>query len=43
MPHLLTPVGKVVGRVVRRFAEGFVVQFVELQDAAALEQLVIAA
>jgi len=36
-------VGKVVGRVIRRFAEGFAVQFLKQQDAAALESLLIRA
>jgi hypothetical protein len=31
-------VGKAVGRVVRRFREGFAVQFIELQDVKVLEQ-----
>ena len=34
-------VGTVVGRVVRRFAEGFAIQFREIQDAKTLEARVI--
>ncbi len=34
-------VGKVVGRVVRIFREGFAVRFIELQDPDALEHLVL--
>jgi hypothetical protein len=39
-PEVGTPlaVGKVVGRVVRRFAEGFAVQFIQPQDLDGLEQ-----
>lgn len=35
-------VGKVVGRVVRRFAGGFGVQFIEPQDPLTLERMVLA-
>jgi hypothetical protein len=43
LPRIGTPlaVGTCVGRVVRHFREGFGVKFVELQNAARLEQLVI--
>jgi hypothetical protein len=34
-------IGRVVGRVVRRFPEGFAVKFIELQAPDALEQLII--
>ncbi|GIK79248.1 MAG: PilZ domain-containing protein [Pseudorhodoplanes sp.] len=34
-------VGKVVGRVVRHFAEGFAVQFIEIQDPQMLEQRLV--
>jgi hypothetical protein len=34
-------VGSVVGRVVRLFPEGFAVRFIELQDPAALEHLLL--
>jgi hypothetical protein len=42
-PALGTPlaVGRTVGRVVRHFAEGFAVQFVEQQDIEQLERMVI--
>lgn len=42
-PEIGTPlaVGKVVGRVVRHFADGFAVQFIELQDLELLEQRLI--
>jgi hypothetical protein len=31
-------IGKIVGRVVRRFNEGFAIQFVQVQDSRLLEQ-----
>lgn len=34
-------VGKIIGRVVRLFAEGFAVRFIELQDPDALERLLL--
>lgn len=34
-------IGRAVGRVVRRFGEGFAVQFVTMQSADTLEQTVI--
>jgi hypothetical protein len=34
-------VGKIVGRVVRLFAEGFAVRFIELQDPDALPHLLL--
>jgi hypothetical protein len=42
IPDLGTPiaVGKVVGRVVRQFKDGFAVHFTELQDAQAVESLI---
>jgi len=36
-------VGKVIGRVVRIFPEGFAVRFIELQHPAALERLLLSA
>jgi hypothetical protein len=43
-PDIGTPlaVGKVVGRVVRRFAEGFAVKFIQRQDPSLLERMLIA-
>jgi hypothetical protein len=43
IPKIGTPlaVGKVVGRVVRHFADGFAVQFIEHQDVECLEQRLI--
>jgi hypothetical protein len=42
IPDLRTPVavGKVVGRVVRHFPEGFAVQFIQIQEAEAVEALI---
>lgn len=42
IPELGTPVavGKVVGRVVRQFSDGFAVQFVEAQDPQAVEAMI---
>jgi hypothetical protein len=42
IPEVGTPiaVGKVVGRVVRHFKEGFAVRFTELQDAQTVESLI---
>lgn len=34
-------VGRIIGRVVRMFREGFAVRFIELQDPAALEHLLL--
>jgi hypothetical protein len=44
-PALGTPlaVGRAVGRVVRHFREGFAVKFVELQERARLERVIIRA
>ena len=44
-PEIGTPlaVGKVVGRVVRHFTEGFAVKFIELQDIESLEEKLILA
>jgi hypothetical protein len=41
-PPIGTPVavGKVVGRVVRHFNDGFAVQFAQLQDLATVEDLI---
>jgi hypothetical protein len=43
MPRLgeVLAVGKVIGRVVRIFPEGFAIRFITLQDAETLEQLLI--
>ena len=42
-PEIGTPlaVGKIVGRVVRHFADGFAIQFTELQNLESLEQRLV--
>jgi hypothetical protein len=42
IPELRTPVavGKIVGRVVRHFHDGFAVEFVQVQEADAVESLI---
>jgi hypothetical protein len=42
-PPIGTPlaVGRIVGKVVRHFSEGFAIKFVEQQSAGALEPLLI--
>ena len=42
VPQVGTPVavGKVVGRVVRHFSDGYAVQFVQVQDPQTIEALI---